>query len=172
MPTPTAQTDDQKAKTDVIPVVAPATISKELEPQRAEEKKLLDEVSEASEQQDREAERKVQESLGKEARLSQPHPTIPQDVEDSGVVSPQKEASKTAAMGSTIELPLTEEEYIQGEKVKVSGSISDKGIIGVSSLAAFVMLIGRMIKLAHKHAKKVIFRKASDNGEGVNKNAD
>lgn len=171
MPIPTVQSDDQKAKTDVIPVVAPATIGKELEPQRAEEKKLLDQVSEASEQQDREAERLVQESLGKEARLSQPHPTIPPDVEDSGVVSPQKEASKIASAGSTIELPLTEEGYLAGEKVKVSGSVSDKGIIGVSSLAALAMFVGRMIRLAHKHAKQVIFRKSSENQEGVNEDA-
>ncbi len=171
MPTPTTKSDDQKAKTDVIPVAAPATIGKELEPQRAEEKKLLDEVSEASEQQDREAERKVQESLGKEARLSQPHPTIPPDVSESGVVSPQKEASKTAAVGSTIELPMTEEEYIQGEKVKVDGSVSNKGIIGVSSLAALVMFVGRMIRLAHKHAKQVIFRRPTEDKERTNKDA-
>ncbi len=171
MPTPTVQKDDQKVKDQSITATAPAPIGKELEPQRAEEKKLLDEVAEASEQQDREAERKVQESLGKEARLSQPHPTIPPDVEESGVVSPQNEASKTAASGSTIELPMTEEQYIQGEKAKVSGSVSDKGIIGVSSLAALAMFVGRMIMLAHKHAKQVIFRKSSENQKGANKDA-
>lgn len=171
MPTPTTKSDDQKANDDTITVAAPVNAGKELEPQRAEEKKLLDEVSEASEQQDREAERKVQESLGKEARLSQPHPTIPPDVEESGVVSPQKEASKTAAMGSTIELPMTEEEYLEGEKVKVGGSVSDKGIIGVWSLVGLAMFVGRMIRLAHKHAKQVIFRKSSKSQEGVNKDA-
>jgi hypothetical protein len=171
MPTPTVQSGDQKAKSNVITDVATGNIAKELEPQRVEEKRLLDEVSEASEQHDREAERKVQESLGKEARLSQPHPTIPQDVSKSGVVSPQKEASKTVAVGSTIELPITEEEYIQGEKTKVGGSVSDKGIIGVSSLVALAMFVGRMIRLAHKHAKQVIFRKSSGNQEGVNKDA-
>lgn len=171
MPTPTVQSDDQKVNDQPITATAPATIGKELEPQRAEEKKLLDEVSEASEQQDREAERIVQESLGKEARLSQPHPIIPPDVEESGVVSPQKEASRVASDGSTIELPMTEEEYISGEKVKVSGSVSDKGIIGVSSLAALAMFVGRMIMLAHKHAKHVIFRKSSRNQEGVSKDA-
>ncbi len=160
------QTDDQVTQDTDLAAVG-SSKAKELEPQRAEEKRLLDEVVEASEKQDREAEQKLQESIGKEARLSQPHPKVASDVAEAGVSSPQREASKVVVNGPTVELPISEEEYVAGEKTKVSGKVSsDKGVFGVSSLAAFAMFIGRMIKIAHTHAKRIIFRK----GTGDNAN--
>ena len=159
MPVQTKQQDDKKVKDDTVAVGVPGVASKELEPQRVEEKRLLDEVVEASEKHDLEAEKKLQESLGAEARLSVPDLEIPPDVEDSGVVSPQKEASKIAADGSTIDLPIMESGYREGERVKVGGSVVNKEIVGVPSVVAFVMFVGRIIKMAHRHMKKVVFRK-------------
>jgi len=161
MPVPTNQQDDKT--TQITNTVAGSSKAKELEPQRVEEKRLLDEVVEASEKQDREAEQKLQESLGKEARLAQPHPKISDDVAKAGVVSPQGEANQVVVKGPTVELPISKEEFEAGERVKVSGKVSsDRGVVGVSSLAAFAMFIGRMIKLAHMRAKRIVFRKGTD----------
>ncbi len=161
MPVPTTNQQDDQVTQDADLAAVGSSKAKEIEPQRAEEKRLLDEVVEASEKQDKEAEEKLQESLGKEARLSQPHPKIAADVSDAGVVSPQRTASQVISKGPTVELPISEEEYVAGEKTKVKGNVADKEVIGVFSLAAFAMFIGRIIKLAHKHAKRIIFRDSS-----------
>lgn len=87
-----------------------------------------------------------------EAALSRPEPKLPPDVEDAGVKSPAVEASKVIEKGTTLELPMTEDSYKKGQKVSNPAS----------SLLALVTWIGKIIKLAHKHTMKVIFRKAGE----------
>lgn len=132
---------------------------KELDLQRGEEAKLLNEVVVESDKADTEAEKKVQEQIG-EARLSKPKIEIPEEVAASGVKSRAKEASEVIVTGSTLVLPISEQDYEKGENVKVSGKTDkDKDVRGVSSIVVFAMFISRLIKMAHKHAKKVIFGK-------------
>ena len=45
--------------------------------------------------------------------------------------------------------------------------VVDKTVVGVSSLAALAIWVGRMVKVAHGHAKKAVFRRpAPIKGEG------
>lgn len=156
-----AKTDDQTPKNssgqeDQIT----ATIgSKETPGANLEEEKLLKEVVERSRQADLDAEKKIEDELGKEARLSRPEMKLPEDFAKHGVKSPQVEASIIAEKGSDIELPISEQEYKAGEKILIKGKDDHKSVIGVSSLAALVLYLGRMIKLAHYHTKRIIFRK-------------
>lgn len=135
---------------------------KELDLQRGEEAKLLNEVIVESDKADTEAEKKVQEQIG-EARLSKPKIEIPEEVAASGVKSRAKEASEVIVTGSTLVLPISEQDYEKGENVKVSGKTDkDKDVRGVLSISVFAMFITRLIKMAHKHAKKVIFGKGGN----------
>lgn len=133
--------------------------SKEAESAHLEEEKLLKEVVETSRQADLEAEKKVTEAIGNEARLAKPEIKVPPDIAEHGVKSPQAEASEIAQKGSTIELPISEDQYMVGEKMQASGRNVKGTIVGVSSLIALATFVGRIVKLAHKHAKRIIFRK-------------
>jgi len=129
---------------------------------RHEEEKLLTQVVERSREMDVEAEQKVSQEIS-EARLAKPEVVIPDEVKNAGVKSPQNDAAEIAKNGSDLVLPIGEEDVKAGERVKVSGkTFRDKDVVGVLSVAGLAMLFGKLIKLAHKHAKRVIFRRKSD----------
>lgn len=136
--------------------------SKESPPAALDQDKLIKEVQERSRQADLEAEKQVEEAIGAEARLSKPQVKIGPDLADHGVKSPEQEASDVLKNGTTLELPITEAEYKKGEHTKANGDVINKSVIGVSSLLAMVLLFGKWIKLAHKHAKKVIFKNSTN----------
>lgn len=119
-------------------------------------------IQEISKEADLAAEREVRSALGEEARLAQGEPEIGPDLEDHGVRSPDKEASEVIYGGGVIELPITEEEYRQAEKAKIVAHVDEKkDVLGVSSIVALAMLVGRLLKKMHGHAMKIVFRKPS-----------
>ncbi len=164
------QSDDSSDQVNSVPISdKKEQISirggKELEGSVSEEK-LLKEVVERSHEADLDAEKKVQESIS-EARLSKGDINLPADVADSGVKSREKEASEIVQRGSDLVLPMNEEDYKSQEIVKIEGRTDrDQDVTGVLSVAGLVALIGRVIKAAHKHAKKVVFRNKESNTEG------
>lgn len=128
----------------------------------AEEAKLMAEIRTTAEAADKQALESLQSSI-KEARRSTPEPELPPDVEDAGVVVPSKAAEEVVTGGTTIDLPIDEKSYNKGLKTKVSGKVDEKkGVSGVASLAALAIFIGRLIKLAHKHTMRIIFKKGDD----------
>ena len=159
--------------------IAGAIKAKELEPSleedKAKAKGILSEVIRASEAADEQTEKEVKSAIS-EARLSRPEPKLPPDVADSGVKAPQLEANKVISQGTTVELPIPEDEYKKGLHQKVVGTVVNKVVIGTSSLFALAVWIGRLIKIAHKHTMRVVFRKPSfakaSDGKEVNKDAD
>ena len=160
MPDPQSlKKDDKKPETDdVSPAVGrPA---KEIESAGVDEQ--LSQIKELSREADVAAEKEVRAAIGEEARLSQVEPKIGPDLEDHGVRSPQAQASEVLKGGSVIELPLTEEEYRQAEKAKFVAHVDEKkAVLGVSSIVALAMWVGRIIKMAHGHAMRIVFRKPS-----------
>lgn len=94
-----------------------------------------------------------------EAKQAVPEPEIPPDVADAQVTSPTLEAEDVVAKGPTINLAISENTYQKGLHQKVGGFIVDKIVVGASSLLALAMWTGRLIKMAPKHAIKIIFRK-------------
>ncbi|MBI2327028.1 hypothetical protein HYU92_01810 [Candidatus Curtissbacteria bacterium] len=131
--------------------------AKEHEP-HAEEDKIMAEIRSTYEARDAEVLKEVQKVVN-EAKLSQPRPVIPPDVEDAGVVHPPAEAEKVIEKGTTLELPIDEATYERGLHQKIAGAVINKTVMGVSSLVALAMWITRLIKMAHKHATGVIFRR-------------
>lgn len=134
--------------------------NKEQEPtqaQREEEAAMISEIKSVSEAQDKEALEKVLSTVP-EAKAAVFDPELSPEVKEMGVVNPTEEANDVVRQGSTLNLNFSENEYQEGKKTKVVGSVSDKSIIGVSSLAALGIMIGRLIKMAHKHAMKIVFR--------------
>ena len=154
---PKSSQDDQKTGTSVVP--SGAASAKEYEPS-AEEDKMMAEIKTTSEAIDKEALEKVQEAIG-DVKQAQPKPVIPPDVEDAGVVHPESEAEKVVTEGTTLVLPVDEKTYEKGLHEKVAGAVVDGVVKGVSSLAVLAMWITRIIKLAHKHAMRVVFKKSS-----------
>jgi hypothetical protein len=162
-----APTDDVKAANTPVPAASDKNDSeeisirsgKELDLQRGEEAKLLNEVIVESDKADDEAESRVKEQIG-EARLSRPKIELPEEVIASGVRSRAKEASEVIVSGGNLVLPISEQDFQKGEDAKISGkSDKDKDVRGVLSISVFAMFISRLIKMAHKHARAVIFRK-------------
>jgi len=151
----TAITDTKKQEDPVSPK------AKEQEP--AVEKKgedlagLIQEV----ETHDKEAAEKVSGEI-KEARQSVPEIGIPPDVADAGVKSPSQEAQDVVKKGPTIEVSITEEEMNKGLHQKVTGKVVNKVVVGVSGLFALATWVARMVKVAHKHTMRVVFRKESE----------
>lgn len=126
---------------------------------RQEEERLLAKVVEKSREVDEEAERKISEHIS-EAKLARPEVTIPDEVKAAGVKSPQNDASEIIKKGGDLVLPVDQNELESGEKVKVTGkTYITKEVVGVRSFAAFAMLLARLVKIAHKHARRIIFRK-------------
>jgi len=123
-----------------------------------EEEKIVAEIKTRAERLDFEAIESVRTSI-QEARLATPEPIIPPEVADTGIKAPQEEANKVVSEGSTIELPITEQEYKTGLHQKVKAAVFDKVVVGTSSLFALAALVGRLIKIAHKHTMRVIFRR-------------
>src|SRR3990167_6924424 len=150
----TAITDKKKQEDPVSPK------AKEQEP--AVEKKgedlagLIQEV----ESHDQEAAEKVSDEI-KEARQSIPEIEIPPDVADAGVKSPGQEAAEVVKKGPTIEVKMKEEEMNKGLHQKVAGKVVNRVVVGVSGLFALATWVARMVKLAHKHTMRVVFRKAA-----------
>ena len=162
--------DDKKKPSDdkSIPV-APVSGPKEQEVVNAP-KDVLADIQERSKEADEIAEKQVQEAIGEEARLAHPEPKIPPDVSDRGVESPEKKASEIAAKGGTIELPISASDYERGQQIKVKSKVTKKlEVYGVSSIIALAMYVGRVVKLAHHHAKKWAFRKSSSKSKTNNK---
>ena len=139
-----------------------AVKAKEQEPTsqetKAEEGKILSEVIRTSEAADEQAEKAIQSAIS-EARLARPEPKLAPDVADSGVKVPQEQADEVVRSGTTINLPISEDEYKKGLHQKVAGVVVNKVVVGTSSFFALATWIGRLIKMAHKHTMKVIFRK-------------
>ena len=125
---------------------------------KAEEEKIISEVIRTSEAADEQAEREIQSAIS-EARLARPEPKLAPDVADSGVKVPQEQADEVVRSGTTINLPISEDEYKKGLHQKVAGVVVNKVVVGTSSFFALATWIGRLIKMAHKHTMKVIFRK-------------
>jgi len=134
---------------------------KEQEPSQTD--RATSKIYERQNEADRKAEEEIQQAIGKEGRLREPEIKIPPDVADAGVVSPETEASETLSGDTTVELPMTEDEFKLGEHAKVDAKVTEKKeVLGVASLVALALFVGRLIKLAHYHAKRIVFRKGDD----------
>lgn len=148
-----------------------ASVNKEQEPNagaRDPGESIL-EVKSREEASDRQAAEALKGALN-EAKRAAPEPELPPDVEDAGVKSPQKEADDVIARGSTLVLGVSEEGYEKGRRTKVRGTVVRGAIVGVSSISALAIWVGRMIRVAHRHTKKIVFRKPfsakASEGEG------
>jgi len=149
----TAITDKKKQEEPVSPK------AKEQEPKAEKTGEGLADLIQEVETHDKEAIGKVSAEIGEEARQSVPEIEIPPDVADAGVKSPAQEAADVIAKGSTLDVPITEEKYKEGLHQKVTGKVVNKVVVGVSGLFALAAWVGRMVKIAHKHTMKVVFRK-------------
>src|SRR3990167_4687167 len=144
--------------------VSSGPVTKEQEPTQSEQSdRVIGKIYETQKEADKQAEKEIQEAIGKEGRLREPEIKIPPDVADAGVVSPETEASETLSGDTTVELPMTEDEFKLGEHAKVDAKVTEKKeVLGVDSLVALALFVGRLIKLAHYHAKRIVFRKGDD----------
>lgn len=122
-----------------------------------EEGKILAEIKTSAEALDRQALGEIQKSV-EEARQARPEPEIPPDVADAGVVSPQQAAEEVVTGGATLELPISEDRYKEGLHRRIAGRVTEKVVYGASSLAALAMWVGRLIKMAHKHTMRIVFK--------------
>lgn len=124
----------------------------------AEEEKLITEIRTTAETADRQALEALQSSM-KDVKRAHFEPELPPDVEDVGVVSPVKKAEEVVEKGTTMELGTTEQTYKMGLHQKIVGHVRNKVVTGVSSLAAMAIWIARLLKMAHKHTMRIVFRK-------------
>ena len=138
---------NKSSKDDNQTVLQPSgSGAKEIEPNRADEAKIVAEIKTVSEALDSEALEKVRKHLpDAESRSEKPY--IPANVSQSGIKHIETEAEDVIRQGATITLPVDEETYVRGQKER-----------GTSSLAALALWIGRVIKLAHRRTWKVVFR--------------
>lgn len=166
---PQTQSQDDQKTVVLPPLSSPGQPkAKEQEPSkaaRAEEDKLMAEIVSTSEAMDAEALAKLQKE-SPEIKRAQPEAKLPPDVEDAGVKVPEEEADKVIKEGTTLSFPVSEDVYKRGLQSavigKVVGAVGDKVVVGVSSIGALALWVGRLLKMAHKHAMKVIFRKGDD----------
>lgn len=154
-----------------LPQVQPVTTpsgrgAKENEPSgaaiAAEEAKLMKDILEAAEvQRERDLAPVLKEV--KDAKLAHPKVELPPDVEDAGIVEPEEEASKVVTNGPTLNLPISESQYEQGLKTGASGKwhAAEREVVGVKSLLALALWVGRLIKRAHRHTMRVVFKKGA-----------
>ena len=160
MPDPTnLKSDSKKADDSGAKVVGGAVAPhKEKEPTRLQSEGLAQIKEIDKEDEAVEAEIK---SVLEDAKLASAEPRISKDLKGAGVRSPALEASEVVADGTSLAIPITEEEFKKGQHAKFSAHVNErKDVIGVSSIIAFAMLVGRLIKLAHKHTiGKIIFKK-------------
>ena len=122
------------------------------------EKEILSEIIRSSEAADEQLKAEVQGAI-REAKLAMPEPELAPDVADSGVKAPQSQANEVVTQGTTINLPISEKEYKKGLHQKIAGVVVNKVVVGTSCLFALATWVGRLIKIAHKHTIKVIFKK-------------
>lgn len=167
MPDPKTQSHDMRQSTKSPGDKKSPAVSKPLREQEPSatqaQSETFGKIQEISREADLIAEREVRSALGEEARLAQGEPEIGPDLDDHGVRSPDKEASKVIKGGGVIELPLTEEELHQAQKAKITARVDEKkDVLGVSSIVALAMWVGRMLKVAHGHALRIVFRKGDD----------
>lgn len=165
-----SQTDNSKVKpddqglsqvADQVPVKPVSKPVKEQEPAVSAETALA-EIQEREKEAAQEAERKIQKELGQEARLREPEPVIPPDVKDAGVISPEEAATETIDKGATINLPVSENTYEEGKHTKITAKVTQKReVYGIKSIIALALFVGKLIKLAHHHAKRIVFKKSS-----------
>lgn len=148
----TAQLDKKKQEEPVSPK------PKEQEPASEKTGEGLVELIRDVESHDKEAAEKVSGEI-KEARQSVPEIEIPPDVADAGVRSPGQDAQDVIKKGPTIEVPITEEEMNKGLHQKVGGKVVNKVVVGVSGLFALATWVARMVKVAHKHTMRIVFRR-------------
>src|SRR3989344_5847714 len=128
MPDPAKATDDNKKQDKVEPAPKPRRPSTDFE----------DVIGRASKEQE---------------------PQIPADVRDAGVKSPEVEASEIIDKGGTIELPIDEKTYQEGQHAKITSKVTvKKEVYGVRSTIALALFVARLVKLAHHHTKRVIFK--------------
>ena len=151
--------DDKKKQED-----KPAPKAKEQEPSGEKRDETLSELIQQVESHDKEAAEKVSGEI-EEARQSLPEIEIPPDVADAGVKSPGQEAAEVVKKGPTIEVPMTEEEMNKGLHQKVAGKVVNRVVVGVSGLFALATWVARMVKLAHKHTIRVVFRKGINSAD-------
>ena len=157
----TAQTlKDTKERLQVVPEIIPENTQTISEPNNGT---VLENVRDA----EIEAQAKLQESLGNEARLRE-EAKIPDEISHL-VKSPQDEARQVITHGTTMELPITEEKFNQGEKEKVGGFSINLEVVGVKSLVGFVMYVGKFIKKSHHNMKKIVFRGSGNNSQTLEK---
>jgi hypothetical protein len=126
----------------------------------AEEEKLMTEIRTVAETADRQALEALQSTLT-DAKRAHFEADLPPDVSDAGVVSPAKSAEEVVTRGATIELGTSEQVYKTGLHRKIAGHVVNKVVVGASSLAALALWISRLLKMAHKHTMKVIFKKGA-----------
>lgn len=169
----TAQNDSQDDK-KVIPPAQPPISSgnKEAEPATVDsnfekEGKLITEIKEVSAEADRKAEHAVKielNKIGEEVHTREASHLIPDDVKNAGVKDVASEASEVIKSGGTLNLDVTEDEYISGLKTKVGGTRTiTKSILNVSSIVALAIWVGRQLKRAHGKTMKVVFKKGEKN---------
>lgn len=154
-------TDDPKKRNDPAAGGARAMV-KEQEPKsdgRAQEAAAIAEIKEVSDSHDKEALRLVRESFP-ETKSRVEKIEIPPDVSDAGVRSIEADGEAVLVNGPTINLDVTEDQYKEGLKMGAGGkSDHEKTVFGTASLVALALWIGRMMKLAHKHTMRIVFRK-------------
>ncbi|OGD83466.1 hypothetical protein A3A54_00405 [Candidatus Curtissbacteria bacterium RIFCSPLOWO2_01_FULL_39_62] len=166
MPDPAKATDDNKKQDKVEPAPKPRRPSTDFEDvigRAAKEQELAQSqehaVKEIHKEADRKVEKEVKEVAGEEAGLKEPEPQIPADVRDAGVKSPEVEASEIIDKGGTIELPIDEKTYQEGQHAKITSKVTvKKEVYGVRSIIALALFVARLVKLAHHHTKRVIFK--------------
>jgi hypothetical protein len=137
---------------------SPVSKPKEREPDLRKDDQIMAEIKSTSEVTDKQALDVLQGSM-KEIKRSVHEPELSPDVEDVGVHSPQTKADEVVEKGTLLELPISEKSYEQSKGAKVKGKAIDRAVVGVSSIAAFAIWVGRMVKMAHYHTKRIVFRK-------------
>jgi len=148
------QDDDSAVATDQIGTRG----GKEQDAIYHEQSALLGEVKEKYREADLEAEKKVQEAIGGEAEKKS-ETVVPPDLAAHGVKHHEEYARDVLKNGGTLELPMGETAFEQGAHTKISGKrLLSNAIVGVSSLAALAIYVERIMKVAHKHARRLIFR--------------
>lgn len=136
-------------------------VAKESESGGDAEAKLVKEIVKRSDTIDKEGIREVMDAIS-QAKEARPEPEIAEDLKAGGVKSPQQEADEIIQKGSSVNLPLSEKEYNLGIHQKIKTAVVNKVVVGASSLFALATRIGRLIKIAHKQFKMVVFKKEGD----------
>ncbi len=137
-----------------------------------EEGQLLDEVKEKYKEADLEAQKQVEQALGNETKVKAEAKISP-DVREVGVTSHDEDASDVLKKGGTIKIPVSQDVFEKGQSTRLGGKrLINRNIVGVSSLAALAIFVGRLLKMAHKHVRKVIFRKSGSEKDKVLEGAD